>query len=479
MKVQTTNIRKRIEVSPRKSEGILNFDIDNAYPQRCDDIVNASPTGKACVGLFAKFVEGGGFKDSTFYKSVCNDHGLTVDKLLRKNAKDYTGHNGIAIHFNYNALYEKTEVNYIPFDHVRLVSEDNEEHAGQYAVYHDWAMEEKSRIDREKLFFIDKYNPDPKVIAEQVMRAGGWDKYKGQILWWSAAGDKYPLPVFDSVLEDMQTESELKLFKNRNVTTNFLASHILITDKIEDSGDEGVIPIKEGAEEEKRPRRTDVDVKEREFMKYLQEYQGADNTGKILWIQKETPEQTIDLKKMDIQDVDKLYQYTETSTRDNIVRSFLQPPILVAILVSGKLGTSKEINDATEFYNKVTDPDRRIMEEIYKQAFSGFHIELNPSGDYSIIPISTLKSVNDIPVEMLKDLTLNERRSLIGFQELENQNSESKKLIETLAVGSITATIAILTDPVLTTEQKKGTLITFGFSEEDANRMLDIKPETE
>ena len=48
--------RKRIQTKANKTDGIINFDVDNAYPSRTIDIIQNSVTGTACVELYKKFI---------------------------------------------------------------------------------------------------------------------------------------------------------------------------------------------------------------------------------------------------------------------------------------------------------------------------------------------------------------------------------------------------------------------------------------
>lgn len=472
--------KKRIEVKESRVEGVLNYDLDNAYSNRVIDIINNSVTGVACVNLFSKFIQGKGFKDQAFFKLVVNSSGLTNDKFLRKLA-DGWGSNGFAvIHVNYNALYEAVEFTPVPPQYARLTPPSNEQYPNRVIVYDNWDKRKSSRIKKEDFQYFRHFNPDPAVIQAEVEADGGWDKYNGQIWFVSKEGANYVLAPCDSVLEDMQTEGHAKIFKYRNITTNFLASHFLITDKKENSGIERGAEISgdpaSGEAGELRRRQSREDSQQQEaFVQSLVDFQGADDALKIALIEKDSPDQTFQLQKVEIQDIEDLYSFTETSVRDNIIRCFLQPQILVGVQTAGKLGTSKEIKDATDFYNSVTEGERIVFEEIFKKLFSIWHVpNVNATGDYSIIPINAFQSADNVPTELLKDMTVNERRSLLGLSDLQDNTGEKKKLIETLGVGSVTAVIAILTDPVLTIEQKKGTMITFGFSEEEAKTMLNI-----
>ena len=444
-------IKARIDRIDLKDLNILAYDLDNLYPQRVIDIVNDSGTAKTCLRMYARFVMGRGAKDIEFYKSVVNDKGLTVDKLIRKMAFSKGEFNGIALHINYNGLGQKVDVTPINFEYCRLGIESNE---FKIAVYDDWGKTKRKNFKKQDVQFINVYNP--KNVLREVEEAGGWEHYNGQVLYWTPNGLEYPLTDFDAVLEDMITEAQTKRFKANTSAKNFLASHILVTGKEEVSFDENG---------------NEIINEDGGLAENLERFQGGDGSGTILWMERESNEEQIELKKVDIQNYDGLYEYTENSSRDNIIKSFLIPPVLL-VRTSGSLGTSKEISDATEFYNAITADDRLIIEEILKEIFSNFYYKICPSNDYSILP---LKVEKELDVAYSQYFTKNEFRQSLGYEALEDAKSDNSVLAITLGVGGTQALTSIIADQVLTPEQKKGSLmVLFGLSEQQANTMLGI-----
>jgi hypothetical protein len=68
---------------------------------------------------------------------------------------------------------------------------------------------------------IDKYNPK-KVIDAQVVAAGGWSKYKGQILHLNSDfSELYSLSDVDSVIYDADSEFQASLFKKYWIEKRF------------------------------------------------------------------------------------------------------------------------------------------------------------------------------------------------------------------------------------------------------------------
>lgn len=357
MKSTLTGVVKRVEIKPNKTEGILNYDVDNCYPQRVLDIINASGTGTLCTDLMAKFIYGNGFKDKTLGKLVVNKKGETANQVLRKLAKSIANYYGFNIHLNYSIFptVSVAELNYSDFSTARFTSEDNKEHPNQLALYDDW-QKTKGGIKKDKISFIHLYNRK-KVVEEVNASKGGTIQeklanYKGQILYWSNVGVQYPLAPSDSILEDIITDSKSKNFKNRNISTNFMASHILEVDEFED-------------EESKQA-----------FVGNLTNFQGDDEASQIFLLEKAAgqSESGFNLTKVDIQDVDKLYEYTETSVQKNIIRNYLIPSVLLDESTAS-LGAASGAARLAAYaeYNENTSEYRDVLSETFAKLLKGFN----------------------------------------------------------------------------------------------------------
>lgn len=449
-KATVTKVDKRIIVKERRVEGLLSYDVDNNYPARTRDIVNASGMGKSCVNLYKKFIYGNGFKDRNLSRIVVNSKGLTMDKLLYSTCENVAFNGGFSVHVNYNALYQIVEINHQPFSQIRFTTTDSD-NPNMYAIHKDWSAK---NIRRQDIVYINKFNPDPVVIQCEVDRVGGWQNYRGQIFYFSPDGDQYPLTIYDAVLEDMQTDFQTKTFKFRQVTTNFMASHLLITDATESGNDEDNSNNRDKSQ----------------LTLQFEEFQGADNSGKIMIIEKSHSEQVFDLKKIDQQNGDKNFEWTENSTRDNIRQAFLIPSVLL-MNVPGKLGTADEIIDATKYYNSITETERTILTEAF-HLLSMYHEDQTlQKYDYAIEPKKAIVK-EDIPASLMPDLTTNERRALMGYSELASGNTRT--LAEKIGVGGVQAMLAIITDTTLTVSQKVNSLqVLFGLTEDEANKMLN------
>lgn len=447
IKATALKVEKRITALEDKTLGILNYDFDNIYPQRVDDITNDSGTAQACLKTFIKFIMGNGSTDSDFYKARVNEDNLTVDKFIRKICNSKGRFDSIAIHLNFNGLGQHVSATPINWEYCRLVSPESV-NAGKIAIYDDWGKTKRKTFKKELIEYIDLY--DPSKVEAQVEEAGGWDNYKGQVYLWSVNGEnEYSLAPYDAVLEDMQTEAQLKRFKHSTSAKNFLASYIMRVGKDESP---------EAAE--------NAQV----FDENLKQFQGGDGAGTILVLEEENGAENIKLEKIEIQNYDRLYEFTEKSAQEAIRKQFFIPAVLLLETSTGF--SSDELLNAKTYYNDITAGDRLVIEEILKDIFSKWSYPICPSQDYSLIPIPSTKPIEAV---YLPYYTKNEIRVKNGDASADDAKSDTVLLAVTLGVGGTQALTAILSSIDLSEEQKKGSMkVLFGLSEEQANQMLGI-----
>jgi hypothetical protein len=340
--IAISTTRQRTVIRDLKSEKIYAYDYDNAYPQRIYDLVNSSGTAKQGWNKFAKFVMGNGVVDPQLSRKIVNKYGVTVEKLIRFGIDDYCLYYGFAVHVSYNALGDIIAYNTIPFEYCRLAFD------GTIAVYDNWdrrKLKDNGRYNVSDIKYFPRFNP-AKVIGEIDAMTGNtlqekMAAYPGQVFWYSRAGlETYPLSPFDPVLEDIETDAEIKIGKLKNVKTNFLAAQMV-----------------------KYRGKFESPQAKSEFLESLEMFQGNENLGNLMLVELEDGQADFDVTPFTIQDFDKKWEYTERSVQENIIRVLQQPQVLSTMAVAGKLGTSSEIDEAKAFYNDVTADDRLVIEE--------------------------------------------------------------------------------------------------------------------
>ncbi len=376
MRINVAKIQPRITRRDDRVYGIINYDKTNAYPQDVDNIVGRTGQGFICVNTFYKFVNGKGFDNVNFGKMVIDGKKLTADKLLRKNAFDFTRYGGFAIHFNYNMLGQVTTVHPVPFSHCRLAIDEKTSEVVKIAVYDDWARERKKAIDKKEIDYIHLYNPDPERVKEEIELAGGIEFYKGQIYYHGAEGDLvYPVAPYDSELEDMATDGEIKIFKWKSISSSFMAANMIVKYGQSEGGNKGTGSTAPPLAGERAT--SDTTDQDEAFVEGIKQFQGAENYGKSLVAFIDTPEQKPEIIPFPVANVDKLFEYTETSTQDNIRKVFTIPTIYLDAISKGLNGLSKELEDAVTFYNVMTSDERALIEEAYQSVLGNVYTGQN------------------------------------------------------------------------------------------------------
>jgi hypothetical protein len=366
VKIYLADIEQRIVHKENRNLGIVNYDIDNAYPTRVREMISASGTASSCVDTYSRFIEGQGFVDTDFYKAKVNNRRLTMDKLLRKLAKDYAMFKGFAIHINYNGLLQPVEFNIVSFEDCRLPAEDNDKREGMIAVYDDWGKRRKKYIKKDEIKWYDIYTSNQADILSQINKAGGIENWKGHIFWYSADGDEYPFSPADPVLEDIDTDAQIKSFRNNSVRSGFL-DHMLFIQKGK---------FESAAEKE-------------DFKKDLRLFQGAKRSTQIFLVEVENDNEIPEIKPIPSTDSDEKFKTTNTSTKEAIIENYGIPPVLLNQLVPGKLGSSTEISDAINFYNLKTSRERVIFEETAIELCKDFYgLPIPKDNNYSIKEIA-------------------------------------------------------------------------------------------
>jgi len=377
MKTYLPQIERRILVRSNQTFGILNYDMDNAYPQRMLELVAASPTAKDCWNKRAKFIAGNGFEQTDLGKQVINGNGLTLAKLLKAIATDKALFTGFGIHVNYNANFKIASVNYIKFEDIRMGDTDCPDTAGKYAIYSDWGRKTWKNIMRSKITFLDKYSPDPATIEQQVIDAGGWESYKGQLFYFNPEVDDYPLIEADSVWEDFETEAGIKIFNNREVTTGFLPSTMLFMQSRREEADNSR-PDSDEQHYYNTPSQLEKD---------LGAFQGAKSAQKIIVIEYEDETSKPEFQPYAIQNNDKLFEITEKSVEARIIKGFSIPKELINSDKISGLSNGSEKKEAIKEFNDNTAADRLELSETLAEVFSHFYTIVNPIGNWNIIPV--------------------------------------------------------------------------------------------
>lgn len=370
-----------------KSADVYANDTDNAYPERMDRLINNSVTAKSAAGIMVQYLIGKGYGPLNDEIIVNKDKGLKLASFADDVADDIVKQRGVFIHVNWNALYQIVDFSVIPFEWCRIGKMDSNDYAGKIAVAKEWPKPKKSDIQ-----LIDVYNPRKKVIDAQVEKAGGWDKYKGQILFVNMDTKLiYPLSRIDSVAEDCDSEAQAQIYKNRLLRKGFFGNTLVVTRPL--VGDD-IPQYLDGEGSRINPAWQAAESEREKFQKAIKESLGAENAGGVLCLEMdfagEKLEDAILIKQIESKIDDKLFNYTESSVRENILVAFNNLPSgLIKTNEASLFGNSGEaIREMKKTFWENTTKERNLLTSIINQL-------LAKTIDHSALKVTPIKLIED------------------------------------------------------------------------------------
>lgn len=368
---------KRFENTELTKLDIQSYGADNLYPQRVKEVIAASPNGKVCAKRYARFIEGGGFRDTALYGFVVGAAGDTMDDLLKRLTVDMANFGGCALHVNYNALGEIVSLAHVPFEHCRIALPDDSGYVAKVAVFEDWSGTSKRagkvlKPTPETVDYIDVFNPQ--FAPLQMAALENPELYKGQVLYHSMDGAMvYPTPVADSVITDLSADEGLGNVRYRNVRNNFLPAGMMCKKKAQ-----SIDPDSD-------------DNEDQEFFDSLKAFQGDAMSNKLFGCTYSEGEEPPEFKPFMAANFDKEFDYTEKTVKETIYSAFEQEPFLR--ISTGALGFSSEImQQAYEYYSSLVYNEQRQLERIFTTIFKHWNGAI--ASNFSILPKKYAESNN-------------------------------------------------------------------------------------
>ena len=216
-----------------KSKKIHNNGVANNYPDFVESIIAESVTASSCASMMASYLIGKGFGDAN--KIIVNENKeTTLYEFGKAIAESKSEHYGYFIHVNYYGElqnYAIKDMDVLPYSDCRIGQKDDTDYNGKILVCSDWL----DRTESKKAKVVDVYNSNKKVIKEQMIRAGGFSKYNGQILFVKVGKYTYPLSPLHPALKDAESESQVSIYKHTSLKKGFFGKTMVITKPLVDN----------------------------------------------------------------------------------------------------------------------------------------------------------------------------------------------------------------------------------------------------
>lgn len=365
-----------------KSMGVMIHGEDNLRSLVNENLVEKSPTASYCSGLYAKFIKGAGFEGGDINISDKPHKIFTPNMLLSQCVEDDKIHEGSFVHVRYNALYQKVGFQKIPFTQCRFGLEDDNEYSGRIVrAKKGWGK----RAKKDSFEVYNIYNPNPEVIQKQVEDAGGWEYYKGQIMFIGEDTDNtYPRSRIEGVENFAHTENKMGVYYASTVERGF--ENVQLFEYIVSDNKKANEDLKKG----------------------VLDAMGLDGAGAVISLPHANVTDLKDSNKYKFTPVqnnatpEKYEHFLDTSSR--MIRSKWEIPTQLFEAVSGKLGnsTGEDLKVSNSMYNQTTAPKRQIYSNSFEELFKNFKTDLKVNWDikqFSIVSEDgTIKEENERPI---------------------------------------------------------------------------------
>ena len=244
-----------IKIEGEKDDSIFHNGENNLYPNEIELAILNSPSGKNASKMMAKFISGKGVKNDVV---VNEDKNYNLSKIIKIASTDVSRQNGVFFHVGRklnDALELVPVLDILEYTKMRIGKEDDNEVVTKY-----WFKDyEKTKSflgnDKDKSYFYYPYSDNKNVILEQIkadyILAGGKDLnadlsimlpyYRGQVYYMNLTPEfKYALSPFDAVYNDLDTESRISMYINRQVRTGFLGKTYVVTAGLDEEDEKQV-----------------------------------------------------------------------------------------------------------------------------------------------------------------------------------------------------------------------------------------------
>ena len=347
--------------------GLMQFGIQNDYPQVIEKLINGSVTAKTSANIYSKFLTGLGFENEAINNIVVgvDSRGkkITLQTLLRQIAISISRFNGFYIHTNLTLGRKVKDVHLKSFKNMRFAKPDDSGYSAKLMYYDNWGKDSANgKYDKNLIKEYNVFNLNSDVFTAQIKEAGSVEKYKGQVYFEFLDNEYfYPLSVYDDVYLDLDTEAQISLYKNRQIRNGFFNKIVFRVEK-------QAIELDENGNE--------IQNENTELADSIRSFMGADGETALI-LEDELNEDgeieenggfRIDQIESNIDDA--LFENWEKSLSNNIRKSSRIPELLMDFQQVGMGNISgASIKVASDLYNAITADDRAVIEKSIEEIF--------------------------------------------------------------------------------------------------------------
>lgn len=260
----------------------------------------------------------------------------------------------------------------------------------------------------------------------------------------------YPVPDYKSSLVSAEIQIQIQNFHINSINNNFSPSAIINFN----NGD------------------IDDDTKKLVEKAFNDKFCGVENAARFFLSFNNSKDNEITLQRLASDDFDERYNALYTSSMENIFISMRALPVLFGLVINSGFN-EQEFLEAFTLYNKTACYPKQLEQtECYDEIF-----EIKDSITFDTFTLNPEKDITtdaeNIPENILPDLTLNERRNLIGYPDIQEEDANKSILADRLGVGGTEALVSVVSNTEINSDAKRGILsVLFGLNDDEINKII-------
>lgn len=337
---------------------IVYYGEDNKYPNKMEDLINASETAKSCVNTYSKFIFTE-FADENIGDTVVGrtktNKKYTLNAFARDLAKSYAKFNGAYIQVSKNLEGKVVEVSVLDFTKCRFSAFDDLGHSN-YIYVGDWASTVKnfSKGTKKHFFRFPTFSDNFEVFKNYATELKTTTS-----VYHSFLDEQYVYPCnqFETVAYDMATEMEVQINRYEEITQGSTAKLVIRTDFSKDP------------------------EKQREQVERIKNFVGSKG-DRVLVIRTAFDESGQPMNNgyqldtiPDTRDIS-AFENAETSVANNIRKVISIPACLIDYNHGANIEVSgAQMKSATIYFNELCKDARMVLEHTLNELFDNTTIE--------------------------------------------------------------------------------------------------------
>lgn len=394
-KPRTLTYKNRVvKIYKDNNTDLIKYGADNSFPQKLIQQLDESGTATACIDVLTQYIYADGLVNEQLGEFKINEK-QTFNELISEITSYVAPFQAVSLYVMRGLDGKVKELKIVPFEQIRKTDR------GTFIINNTFGTNKyKKEKDKEfPAFYGAEITPDE--LREHVME---WGENTGEILYYfrkKPMKNYYPIPTFFSAIEDINTDAENSKYELESVTNSFLPSGIL-----------NIVGNYDNTQEDENgmTQQDYLDATLEQFTGNVKDETGASGRQKLLILQAKTKEELAVYQPLSNEGILNAIENSTKRVADKVARAFGVPPFLIGL--GGNVGFSTNIiADNIELFNNRVKVLQSLISDALHQCF--------PQLDFQL---TQLKPIKFIDKEILKDLTVDERRAIAGYEPLNTNN---------------------------------------------------------